>query len=481
VPIAVKKPSKPSMMENAIGHLSQTSDQKPGKLISFLPSQGSKSTVTLTEDDVAEDFAHRHGQDLRFDHDLGKWFRWNGSCWEMNNTGLAFDYARHLCREHRGDRTTMASKKAAEGVEHIARRDQRLAVNSDRWDRDPYLLGTPGGTVDLRTGEIRDAEWKDFITKRVAVIPAAPEVTCNVFKKFLDDATGGDKEFQRFLQQWAGYCLTGDTREQALLFIYGPGGNGKSLFQGVLAEIMAHYAVTAAMDTFVSSKHPRHLTELAMLHGARVVTASETEKDQLWSESRINQLTGGDRITANFMRQDHFSFQPLFKLTLIGNHRPKLGSVNDAVRRRFNIVPFDHKPTAPDKMLREKLRAEYPAILRWMIDGCLDWQGKGLIRPEIVTATTDKYFEEQDLLGRWIEERCECGPAMRETATKLYESWRVFAVANGEPAGSQTVFGSALLQRNFERKKSGVMQYLGIQLKSGTSAVKQGPNASSAV
>jgi putative DNA primase/helicase len=166
------------------------------------------------------------------------------------------------------------------------------------------------------------------------------------------------------------------------------------------------------------------------------------------------------------MRQDMFMFRPQFKLMVVGNHKPQLSSVNDAARRRFVIVPFMHKPEKPDLKLPEKLSAESPAVLRWMIDGCSDWQNNSLVIPEIVKATTADYFEEQDLKGRWIEERCECGPEKKSSASKLYESWKEYAIMNGEDPGSNTAFGSELKERGFEKKKSGGNHYLGIALKS---------------
>jgi len=361
----------------------------------------------------------------------------------------------------------MASENAAEGVERIASRDQRLAVTSEIWDRDPFLLGTPGGTVDLRTGVSKASSREDYITKLTSVAPAPSSTAAPIFQKFLSQATGGDVDLQAFLQQWAGYCLTGDTSEQSLLFVYGPGGNGKGVIIAAMTEIMADYAKTAAMEVFVASKHPRHLTELAMLHGARLVTASETERHQAWSESRINQLTGQDKVTANFMRRDHFTFRPIFKLTLIGNHKPRLETVNEAARRRFNIVPFLHKPAEPDKTLGVKLRKEYPAILRWMIEGCLTWQNEGFKVPKVVMEATAEYFEEQDLLGSWISEDCEQGPDKKAGASKLYASWKEFATESGENPGSSTSFGSLLAQRGFQKKKTGGCNvYSGIQLKS---------------
>lgn len=448
-----------------VGKTKSTVQEKPGIAISFSAAKQLDST-NLTEDDIAEDFANLYGNGLRFDHDVGKWLVWTGYHWKTNKTGMAFDHARRLCRKHRAGQSRMASKKAAEGVEHMARRDQRLAVTSEVWDRDPFLLGTPAGTVNLKTGVLKVASREDYITKLTSVAPAAKGSSCPVFDKFLDEATGGDKGLQRLLQQWAGYCLTGDTSEHALLFVYGPGGNGKSVLQNALSEIMGDYAKTAAMETFAASRHQRHLTEIAMLHGARFVAVSETEKGQAWSETRVNQLTGGDLVSANYMRQDLFTFRPQLKLMIIGNHKPQLRTVNEAARRRFIIVMFAHKPKEPDQGLGAKLRKEYPAILRWMIDGCLDWQANGLMRPEVVLATTADYFEEQDLVGRWIEEECECGPTKKEAASKLYQSWKQFADANGELPVSSTAFGVMLPERGFKKVKSGTKYYVGIQLKS---------------
>jgi putative DNA primase/helicase len=196
--------------------------------------------------------------------------------------------------------------------------------------------------------------------------------------KFLYDCSGGDVELIRFLQQWCGYCLTGDTREHALIFVYGGGGNGKSVFMNTVSGLLGDYATVAAMDTFTASRNEKHPTELARLAGARLVTASETEKGHAWAEARIKSLTGGDKMSGRFMRQDFFEFQPQLKLVIIGNHKPVLQTVDDAARNRFNIVPFILKPVSPDRQLEQKLQAEWPEILRWMIEGCVDWQKKDL-------------------------------------------------------------------------------------------------------
>jgi putative DNA primase/helicase len=215
----------------------------------------------------------------------------------------------------------------------------------------------PKGVVDLRTGRRRASNPDDGTTKTTAVGPAK-NTDCPLWSRFLAEATGGDAEMVRFLSQWFGYALTGDTRGHALVFVFGPGGNGKGVFLNVLTGILGDYATTATMDAFIASHGERHSTDLAMLRSARLVTASETEKGRAWAEAQIKQLTGGDLIAARFMRQDNFTFRPQFKMTIVGNHRPSLRTVDDAARRRFNLVPFTYKPAAPDQELERKLKPE---------------------------------------------------------------------------------------------------------------------------
>jgi len=392
-------------------------------------------------------FADRYRDRLRFDHHIGNWFAWSGTHWQCECTGLAFSWARQHVRELAKDEPTkvrcVTSKISfASGVERFARTDRAFAVTSDIWDRDPYLLGTPGGTVDLRTGNISEAVPEDFITKITAVAPA-DSTDCPRWRQFLREATNNDDGLIAFLQQFAGYMLTGDTKEHSLLFIHGAGGNGKGVLQNTFSGILDDYATAAAMETFTTSSMDRHPTDLAMLRGARLVTASETEEGRAWAESRIKQMTGGDRIRARFMRQDFFEYTPQFKLLLIGNHQPALRNVDDAARRRFNIVPFIHKPKAPDRDLQTKLRTEWPGILRWMIEGCLIWQRNGLVRPKVVLDATDEYFTEQDSIRQWVEERCETGKArLSDTSSNLFKSWTAWATANGEKSGSSKWFGS---------------------------------------
>jgi putative DNA primase/helicase len=340
-------------------------------------------------------------------------------------------------------------------------------MTADHWNSDPMLLGTPGGTVDLRSGELRASRREDCITKTTSVAPL--DEPCPRWIQFLNEATGNDDGLIRFLQQWCGYGLTGLTREHALVFVYGPGGNGKGVFLNTTQTIMKDYAVTAAMDTFTASRSEKHPTDLAMLQGARFVTASETEEGRAWAEARIKQMTGGDRITAHFMRQDNFTFTPQFKLTIIGNHQPVLHNVDDAAKRRFNIVPFMLKPAEVDRELEVKLTREAGGILKWMIDGCLDWQKHGLIRPASVKAATEAYFSDQDMLGQFLEDCCDVHLGNREIwdkSAELFAKWTEYAGKAGADAGTKTAFGLSMRKRGFEADRvKGVRAFRRVRLK----------------
>ncbi len=400
--------------------------------------------VELTEDGAALAFEAKHRDGLRYCHDAGAWYAWSGTHWRPDGTGLAFTWARDLVREmNRGadlaGRAITGRAAFAGAVERYSRAARAFAVRADAWDSDPFLLATPGGTVDLRRGALRPARPGDMMTRTTAVSPstAAPP---DRWLAFLNQATGKDDELIGFLQRWCGYCLTGDTREHALLFGYGPGGNGKSVFLNTVSRIMGDYAAVAAMDTFTASQGDKHPTDLAMLRGARLVCATETEEGRAWAESRIKQMTGGDPVSARFMRQDFFTYRPQFKLTIIGNHKPVLRNVDEAARRRFNIVPFTRKPDVPDRELEAKLEAEWPAILAWMIKGCLAWQRDGLTKPTAVAEATADYFDAQDVFGQWAEERCIRDPSLAERPGKLLADFNAWAGRNGEQEANRSRF-----------------------------------------
>lgn len=438
----------------------------------------------FSDESLALEFAVRHAPDLRYVHTWSRWLYWTGTHWKTDDTLLAFDHARLICREA-SQRAAKVNRKAGAkiaamitsaqkvaAVERLAKADRRLAATVDQWDVEPFILNTPSGVVDLRTGRLRAHRQDDHCTKVTAIGPADAGTPCPQWLRFLHRVTDGDGELIGFLQRVAGYALTGSTKEHALFFAYGTGRNGKGVFINTLTRILHDYAEIGSMDTFTASSVSQHPTDLAKLRGARLVTAQETEEGRRWAESKIKALTGGDPITARFMRQDFFTFEPAFKLVIAGNHKPGLRGVDEAMRARFNLIPFSVTiPAAErDPDLPEKLKAEWPAILRWMIDGCLEWQRDGLQPPAAVKAATDEYLDAEDNFGLWLAEDCIRSAMARENTADLFAAWCRWAERNGEFAGKSKHFSQNMDARGFAASReggTGVRGFAGVSLRPG--------------
>jgi putative DNA primase/helicase len=328
-------------------------------------------------------------------------------------------------------------------------------------------------TIDLRTGRTYAPHREDYCTKVAACRPK--DIPTPLWNAFLARVTARDHDLQCYLKRVAGYCLTGLNTEHVLFFFYGTGANGKGVFLNTLHGIWGDYAVVAAMETFIENRNgDRHPTELAHLWGARIVIAQETEKGRNWAESKIKRLTGGDPITARYMRQDFFDFTPQFKLLIAGNHKPSLRAVDEAIRRRLHLIPFT--VTIPkeerDKDFTEKLKPEWPGILYWAVQGCLEWQRVGLAPPKAVADATDEYLREQDKLGQWIEDCCGVDPVYKALSTELYKSWKDWCEGSGLRTTSQKSFSLDLQERGFAngRNEIGLKQFEGLALKGGSYA-----------
>jgi putative DNA primase/helicase len=416
----------------------------------------------FSDEALALRFAELHANDLRFVAAWGRWLSWDGMRWQFDDTLAAYDLVRKICRAAAAEcnkgkiAALLASAKTVAAVERLARSDRRLAATVDQWDTDSWSLNTPDGIVDLPTGKRRPHRAASYMTKITAVAPDAARPT-PAWIVFLDRITGGDAELVAFLRRMAGYSLTGVTSEHALFFIYGTGANGKSTFVNAVTAVAGDYHRTAPIETFTASAVERHPTDLAGLRGARLVTSVETEEGRRWAESKIKALTGGDKIAARFMRQDFFEFTPAFKLVIAGNHKPGLRSVDEAIRRRFHLVPFTVTIPEPerDKNLGDRLRDEWPGILAWMIAGCIDWQERGLDAPPAVTAATAAYLEAEDAIAAWIDDNGTRDPNAWETTKTLFASWKAWADGAGEYAGTLKRFIQNLEARGLvpERRK----------------------------
>ena len=423
----------------------------------------------FSEDDLAMRFTRKHGPDLRYVAAWGKWLEWDGARWRFDSTLRVFYLARLSCRAaaaeaDEDDAPKIASARVVAAVEKLAKADRQHASTVDAWDLDPWLLNTPAGTVDLRTGQSRPHRREDHLTK---VTAAAPGGECPTWMAFLDRVTAGDADLVAFLQRIVGYALTGSTRDHALFFAHGSGGNGKGVFLNTITRLMGDYAAVAPMETFVATASDRHPTDLAGLRGARLVSAQETEEGRKWAEAKIKSLTGGDPISARFMRQDFFTFAPQFKLVIAGNHKPSLRAVDEAIRRRFHLLPFTVTIPASerDPELPKKLEAEWPGILAWAIRGCLDWQRIGLSPPKVVIEATEKYLSEEDSFTTWIDECCEYNARAFESSAGLFASWNTWAERNGEQTWAKKRFGQTMENRGFfPERRNGSRGYFGLSL-----------------
>jgi putative DNA primase/helicase len=426
----------------------------------------------FSDDALALLFIDQHKDTLRYVPSLGKWLRWDGKRWCFDERLIAHDRMRKVCRAAAAEcnqpklAKLIASNKTAAATERFARSDQRIVATVDELDADQWLLNTPGSTINLHTMEEWPHRQSDLLTKIAGV---APDASCPtpVWDAFLARVTDNQPELSAYLQRVAGYSLTGSTQEHALFFLYGVGANGKTTFINAITACAGDYHRTAPIETFTASSVDRHPTDLAGLRGARLVTAIETEEGRRWAESRIKSLTGGDKISARFMRQDFFEYTPQFKLIIAGNHKPGLKSVDEAIRRRFNLIPFTVTilPDERDEALPEKLKSELPGIMQWMIDGCVDWQERSLAPSEVVTRATAAYLEAEDALAAWIEESGQRDPNAWEKSSDLFASWAAWATKAGEYVGPMKRFLGVFETKGFayERRKDG-RGYRGLRL-----------------
>ena len=463
--------------QDASGENPTSSDKKNDGIDSELSS--TERPAQFSDEDLALALTGDHHSDLKYVSDWGRWQIWNGKRWSSDNTLRVISLARKIARGAsrqvlRFDKAkyslarSVASVRTVAAIEKLARADRRLASRTEDWDADPWILNTPNGVVDLKTGDILPHARDRYCTKITAV---SPEGNCPLWLEFLNEISNGDQEWIKYVQRVLGYSLTGITEEHALFFGWGKGANGKGVLFNTLHHIMGDYSAVASMETFIVVKNERHPTDLAMLRGARVVIAQETEKGQRWAEAKIKALTGGDPITARFMRQDYFTYVPQFKLMIAGNHKPGLRNVDEAIRRRFNLIPFS--VTIPknkrDKKLSKKLETEWPGILAWYIQGCLEWQHIGLAPPATIVAATDDYLLREDALGRFIDECCEIVLSdFFEEVEKLYKSWKNWCDKNGEFCGSVKDFSQNLDDRSFKRMKHPVNRrscFVGLRLR----------------
>lgn len=414
-----------------------------------------KFATKLSEADLAKSFIADHKEQIRFEHDTKTFFLRpsSGQNWRADKLMEAFHLAacaaEKIADNYSNSDTIQKAAFINSTLKYHVASNPEIATTRESWNRDAYLLGTPSGKVDLKKPEsVRDSDASDLINKETAVDPSDEE-DCPLWKAFLNEICSGDDETVGFLQAWFGYCLTGDMKEQKLLFIVGPGGNGKGVLLRTIAKIMADYAITAPQSAFIDMGNT-HPTDLATLHGPRLAWVSEIDKGGKWREAPLNAVTGADDISARGMRQDFFTFTPSCKLTFVGNSMPNIKYVSEGIRRRFLVLPIEYKPAKPDHDLEKKLRVEWPAILRWVLNGCLQWQQAGLKIPHVVASKTAEYIQAQNVFEQFINEECEVGQGLFEPVDALFAAWSNFLSNRNEDRETARDFGQRMTMAGFK-------------------------------
>lgn len=423
-----------------------------------------RPTHELTDVGNAYRFVDQHGDRVRWCPAMKSFLLWDGKRWAKDECGevvkLAQETARsihHEAARARGkdeqrqiSKWAVTSQSATRINAMLSQAQPHIAVRMDALDTDPMLLNCTNGTIDLRTGELREHDPKDLITK-LSPEPYNPEATAPRFERFLREVLV-DEGVITFVQRFAGYSLTGDTRERVMAILWGSGKNGKSTLVELLRDVMGDYADNTDVETILLKKYNGVGNDVAALKGARLVSTAEVEKGRRLAESKIKNLTGQDTVTARFLFGEPFSFRPEFKVWLSTNNKPEIQGTDDAIWDRIRLVPFTQRFTgeSQDRDLAAELRKELPGVLAWMVAGCLDWQRDGLGEPEQVKAATDAYRAEMDVLAVFIDERCVVHPNAQATMKDLFAAWEHWCGVSGEDAGTKRAFGSRLTERGFE-------------------------------
>jgi putative DNA primase/helicase len=427
------------------------------------------SGFNLTDIGNGKRLAARHGQILHYCYPWSRWLIYDDRRWLKDDLGEIDRLGKDTVQAMYVEAAQIQDQKQREALAQHALRSEseakRKAMISsaqsesgipllpEHLDQDPWLFNVLNGTIDLRTGELRPHRKEDMITKLAQVIYDAT-AECPSWWKFLERIFDRNFDIILFLQKAVGYALTGITWEQCLFFLYGLGANGKSTLIEIIQALFCDYATRTPTETFLAKKGNTIPNDVAALRGARFVSAVEVEAGRRLAEVLVKEMTGGDRLSARFMRAEWFEFKPEFKIFLAANHKPVIRGTDWAIWRRIHLIPF--KVQIPreeqDKQLPEKLKRELSGILNWAIDGCFQWQHEGLTPPQSVQEATQEYREEMDIVGSFLAECCIVDTGAFALASELYKKYTSWAEESGEKKPfSQKVFGLTLAERGFER------------------------------
>lgn len=443
---------------------------------------GRRQVPTYTDVGNGELWSRMHAHRLRFVKQSRQWLHYRDGRWRRDETGEAERAAKATARERlrlaaelededkRKDAVKwgMASHQGPRIREMLqaASTEPTVVLSANQLDADPLLLGCSNGTLDLRTGELRTASPDDLISLGNNV-RYDPDAECPRWEQTLEEVFASDHALIEYVQRKVGYALTGSTKEQEVDVLFGSGGNGKDTLLRPIMRIIGEQALTTPMDTFARTRDKGVRNDLARLHRARLVIASESAEGRRLDEAAIKAVSGGGPIAARFLYGEFFEYTPTFKTWLVTNHKPRVEGDDDAIWRRLRLIPFNVSFIGrEDKELGSKLEAELPGILAWAVRGCLEWQREGLGLPPAVERATNEYRADEDLLGLFLDQRCELTADGTAEPVRLRLAFEEFCTAMGERSMSASVFGKRLARRGITRGvRDGASLYIGIRLR----------------
>lgn len=460
-------------------------DEEPGR------RQAGAHKCKYTDLGNAERLLMRYRGNIRYCKLMAKWFIWDGRRMRMDDTGEIDWYASRTARalwqeiqyaENDGDREArIKHARLSEGEARMNAMVSRaeslrgVPIRSRDIDAHPWLLNVWNGTLDLKTQQLRPHRREDLITKVIPHSYIAGE-KCPNWLKFLNLIMDGNQNLIEYLQMCVGYCLSGDISERVLFVPWGSGANGKSTFLIAIQELLGEYAMKTPSSTLVSRREGTIPNDIARLQGARFVYASETKEGGKLSEDTVKELTGGEPLTARFMRGEFFEFLPNFKLWLATNHRPRIDGTDLGIWDRIKLIPFivripdvvpEDQAISRETALQQ-FRDEAAGILAWAVEGCARYLRAGRIAdPPEVKAATQAYREDMDTLAHFLAEYTQqtTSADFYVRSSVLYECFTEWAKANGEYVVSQKVFSNRILERGFIRTRKNEGQvYLNLRL-----------------
>ncbi len=420
----------------------------------------------------ARRLVQRHGHDLRYCHVWDKWLVWDSRRFKLDDSGEIYRRAKEtvgaIYREaaaasddaERKDIAKHALRSEAESrikaMVALAESEPGISVRPDDLDRDPWLMSVGNGTLNLQTGKLQPHDRTDLMTK-LAPVSYDELAPCPTWLAFLDRVLASKSDLVDFVQRAIGYSLTGRTVERVAFILWGVGRNGKSTLLETMTATMGDYGDRTPTETLLAKRDTGIPNDVAALKSLRFAFASEAEEGRRLDEAKVKDLTGGDTISARFMRGEWFSFRPEFKLWLGTNHKPVIRGTDHAIWDRLRLIPFEVRipEHEQDKNLRDKLLAEAPGILAWAVQGCLSWQRDGLGAPQDVKAATAAYRTEQDVFGTFLDDACLLKPELTVTAKDLYSAYQRWCEESGEKPMSQKAIGQRLTERGMTSVRIG--------------------------